>query len=62
MQKQTIDRIVNNAPTNTVIGACTYKFDVNTGEIMRCKTEDLGREWISSDGERKDGWKTVAFL
>lgn len=62
MKKSTIDRIISNANDRraTVIGQYTYKANLNTGEILRCKTEDLGREWLQTDGTQTSGWEVVA--
>ena len=45
MKQKTIDRIIRNTNNAraTVIGQYTYFADLNTGNILRCKTEDLGR-------------------
>lgn len=62
MKQKTIDRIIRNTNNAraTVIGQYTYFADLNTGNILRCKTEDLGREWIDTDGHQYDGWAVVA--
>ena len=63
MKKATIERIINNAAYNradTVIGKYTYRFDVNTGVISRCLTDDIGREWIDNDGRVSGAWVPVA--
>lgn len=62
MKKSTIDRIISNANDRraTVIGRYTYKANLNTGEILRCKTEDLGREWLQTDSTQTSGWEVVA--
>lgn len=62
MKKSTIDRIISNTNDRraTVIGRYTYKANLNTGEILRCKTEDLGREWVQTDGAQTSGWEVVA--
>ena len=45
---------------NTIIGAYTYTRNLYTGEILRCKTDDIGREWIDWQGNRFDAWCVVA--
>lgn len=73
MKQTTIDKIIretgNGVYSNndfgfkgTVIGRYTYRFNVNTGEIIRCKTEDIGRMWIDADGNRSDAWDVVAQM
>lgn len=61
MTKATIERI-RNSYTPVVIGKYTYKADLNTGVIIRCKTEDIGREWIDNEGRRYSAWVVVAQL
>lgn len=61
MTKATIERI-RNSYTPVVIGKYTYKADFNKGEILRCKTEDIGREWIDKEGNRYSAWEVVAHL
>ena len=61
MTKATIERI-RNSYTPVVIGKYTYKVNLNTGEILRCKTEDIGREWIDNEGRRFSAWEVVAHL
>lgn len=63
MKRTSIDKIIRNAVENridTVIGKYTYRFDVNTGDITRCKTDDIGRAWLDYEGNRCDGWEVVA--
>lgn len=64
MTKTTIDRIRNAAynRSTVVIGKYTYKADLNTGAILRCKTADVGREWIDNEGRRSSAWVVVAHL
>lgn len=64
MKKSTIDKIVNNASDHrtTRIGAWTYTADLWTGTIIRCKTADIGRRWIDSDGKIHDAWRTVCTI
>lgn len=65
MKQTTIDKIIRNAVENridTVIGKYTYRFNVNTGKIIRCKTEDIGRMWIDAEGNRSDAWVVVAQM
>ena len=63
MKQTSIDKIIRNAVENridTVIGKYTYRFNVNTGDITRCKTDDIGRMWFDCEGNRCDGWEVVA--
>ena len=65
MKQTTIDKIIRNAVENridTVIGKYTYRFNVNSGKISRCKTEDIGRMWIDAEGNRSDAWVVVAQI
>lgn len=61
MTNNTIKRIKDNGTiANPVkMGRYLYAYDVNTGEIKRCKSDDYGRQWIDSDGEMYDGWETI---
>lgn len=59
MKTTTIEKIIRNGHYNTVIGRYTYRFDAFRRAIIRCKTEDIGRAWIDSDGNQYDGWETV---
>jgi hypothetical protein len=61
MTQTTIDRIHNAAllGSTIVIGRYTYKQDLNTGIIWRCKTDNIGRRWINSDGRQYDAWERV---
>ena len=62
MKNETIKRIIKATACNetVTIGAYTYKANLHTGEILRCKTADIGRMWIDSDGNRTTAWKVVA--
>jgi hypothetical protein len=62
MKNTTIQKIIEAATRNqtVTIGAYTYKADLNTGEISRCLTSDVGRVWIDSNGNRTTNWKVVA--
>ena len=63
MKKTTIERIIRNAVEeriDTVIGKYTYRFNVNTGAIYRCLTDNICRMWIDTDGSRSDAWNVVA--
>lgn len=65
MKQTTIDKIIRNAVESridTVIGKYTYRFNVNSGKISRCKTEDIGRMWIDTEGNRSDAWVVVAQM
>lgn len=35
----------------------TYQYNEYDGCIRRIKSDDIGRMWIDSDGERYDGWE-----
>ena len=69
MKQTTIEKIIREAGNysdndfgfkGTVIGRYTYRFNVNTGDITRCKTVDIGRMWFDCEGNRCDGWEVVA--
>lgn len=63
MKKSTNERIIRNAVENridTIIGKYTYRFNVNTGAVSRCLTDDIGRAWIETDGSSSDAWSVVA--
>lgn len=62
MKKTTIQKIIDAATRNqtVTIGAYTYKANLHTGEILRCKTADLGRMWIDNNGNRTTAWMVVA--
>ena len=65
MKQTTIEKIIRNAVENradTVIGKYTYRFNVSSGKISRCKTEDIGRMWIDAEGNRSDAWVVVAQM
>ena len=61
MKKTTVEKIVKNAASerNTVIGKYTYTADLNTGDIKRCKTEDVDRVWIDCEGNQFDALEIV---
>lgn len=62
MKKTTIEKIKNNhyyKGKDTIIGKYTYRVNENTGKIKRCKTEEIGKEWITWDGKQIDGWEEV---
>lgn len=64
MKKTTITKIIDNQAMHnrrTVIGRYTYKADLNTGEILRCKTEDIDRMWIDHEGNQFGPWEVVAY-
>ena len=62
MKDTTIKRIIKAACSNETvkIGSYTYKANLHTGEILRCKTSDIGRMWIDRDGNRTTAWEVVA--
>lgn len=61
MKNETIEKIIMNSSIgkNTIIGKYAYKADLNTGEIKRCKTTDIKREWVDMDGKIFSGWEVV---
>ena len=65
MTTATINRIRENSckDAKTVIGSYTYclGWDHTRREwdIFRAKTEELGREWITSDGQIVSAWKPL---
>lgn len=62
MKNTTIQKIIEAATRNqtVTIGAYTYKANLHTGEILRCKTSDIGRTWIDSNSNRTTAWAVVA--
>ena len=61
MKKETIEKIRDNAAVadgETVIGAYTYKVN-NSGEIIRCKTSEIGKMWIDNNGYKSTAWEIV---
>lgn len=62
MKKEFISKIMNNAiyGAATNHGAYTYKANVFTGEIFRCRRGDEEREWIANDGNVSGAWTLVA--
>ena len=62
MKEATIKRIIKAAYyyEDVIIGAYTYRADLQTGDILRCKTSDIGTVWITPEGKRITGWKVVA--
>lgn len=60
LSKATIERI-RNSYTPVVIGKYTYKVN-GYGDILRCKTDDIGREWIDNEGRHYSAWEVVAHL
>lgn len=64
MKQCTIERIKEAAYANStlVIGKYTYKADLNTGNILRCKTENINRQWITNEGQAVSDWQVVAHL
>ena len=59
MKESTIKRI-RESRTPVIIGRYTYMANIWTGEILRCKTENVGREWIDHEGNHITGWEVVA--
>lgn len=61
MKETTLQRIRDNTANGrtTVIGAYTFKVDYLTGDILRAKTEDIGRMWIDHNGNRTTAWEVV---
>lgn len=57
-------RIISNygIGRDTVIGRYTYKVNAWTGDILRSKTADIGRQWIDHDGNRYDSWQIVGHM
>ena len=60
MKESTIRRITNAGENGTIIGRYTYRYNVWTGEISRCLTDDVGRQWIDCDGHITNAWVVVA--
>lgn len=58
MKQTTIDRI-RDSHKDVVIWKYSYRYDRMTGQILRCKTEDVGRMWIDDDGHQYDAWEAV---
>lgn len=58
MQESTINRI-RESRIPVTIGKYTYKVEQYTGRILRCKTCDIGREWIDSEGNHITAWEVV---
>lgn len=62
MKKTTINRIAENSDLGriTYIGHYAYVTKWNefrqTWDICRCHRDDLGREWIDSNGNIYTGW------
>lgn len=62
MKKTTIDRINANTSEgrDTYIGCYAYrtKYDITrkVWDIARCHKDDLGRQWIDSNGNIRSGW------
>lgn len=54
-----IDKAINANGQVIRHGKYSYCLDVNTGEIRRCKTEDIGRRWIDSNGCISGAWETI---
>ncbi len=56
MKQSTVERI--QLQGKVIIGQYTYKA-TETGEIIRCKTNEVGRMWIDFEGNQYDGWEKV---
>lgn len=61
MKKTTADFIRNYCLTHTEYARSGYVYRVRSsdGAILRCKAEDVGREWFDHDGNKCDGWAVV---
>lgn len=62
MKKATANRIINNTRPGgpyVIIGRYSYCYDFWRHVIRRCKTDDVGRAWIDSDGNQFDAWEDV---
>lgn len=64
MKRETIERIKRNAENgaDTVMGAYTYTVNFWVGSVVRCKTADIGREWLDDLGRVYSAWEVVASL
>lgn len=67
MTTATINRIRENSckGVDTIIGAYSYRlaYDYNREcwDIVRAKTEDVSREWITPDGQIVSAWKPAGL-
>lgn len=61
MNKKTVDYIRNYCKSyqHYVRGKYYYKVRESDGAILRCKDDEVGRQWFDHDGNRCDGWKVV---
>lgn len=60
MTKSFVSRIIDyhyNLLRDYERGKYTYNYNENDGCIRRCLVDDVGRQWIDSDGERYDSWE-----
>lgn len=57
MKATTVKKIFDKG--EIVIGKYTYKADYHTGNVLRCKTEEIGKQWFGWDGQAHDGWETI---
>lgn len=57
--KRIIDAYYNHYNAYAMAGY-TYQYNACDGCIRRIKSDDIGRMWIDSDGERYDGWTVYA--
>ena len=63
MKDSNIKKIIEAAKSNETveIGDYTYKADLDTGEILRCLTSDVGRVWLDRHtGKYLPSWKVIA--
>lgn len=60
MKESTIKRITNSGKNGTIIGRYTYRYNVWTGEISRCLTDNVDLQFIDCDGNITNAWSVVA--
>lgn len=67
MKKATITRIMDNAcrGESTIIGVYTYRLDWDytreCWDIFRARTDGVGREWLTPDGQIVGAWKPLGL-
>lgn len=54
----TLSCIISAAPRAVTIGQYAYRLGQD-GQVYRCKTDDVGREWIDANGNRFSAWQHV---
>lgn len=59
MNKSFKDRIIKAQGEPIKHGKYTYYIDVWTGDILRCVSSDIGREWIDREGNRRSAWEVI---